>query len=277
MIMDIMRSTSVERLKGILRSRYGKGLEISFLADTSDLEGLGSTTFSLKGGTLYIPISTNGRFLAVAKVPQAETLNESSLPAITETVKLILEPALYNWYLNQTENNALQDETHIVGGLHVVDETIQQSETETLSERSPVIMITSQNPHRLPRVATQVHEVLDRWAFIHWNEIRSQIATIQDLRDLGAMTIFVDDALNLSVDEKFILNEWIQTSRAETEPALVIGSSMSWSQLKNEKVLPDFLLNEAGFYQIEADRLPADRRFCEDAIKLLLDKEAALQ
>ncbi|MFN7727621.1 MAG: hypothetical protein ACK5P7_00525 [Bdellovibrio sp.] len=275
MIKDIMQSTSIERLKGILQSRYGKGLELSFLNDSSDVVATEETSFLIKNGILHIPISSNGRFLAVAKVPDAGSLPNSSAEAITEVVKLILEPTLYSWYLNQSEIN--RDNLVTFNHLGELQSTQDELELESIGERSPVVLLISHNPHRLPKLALQVHDVMSRWAFVHWNEIRAQIFSVQDLRDLGAMTIFVEDALTLSNDEKFLLNEWIQTSKCENEPALVIGSQVAWTELKNKEILPTFLLEEAGFHQIEADRLPADRRFCEEAIKLLLDKESALQ
>lgn len=275
MINDIMKSTSVERLQGILQSRYGKGLELSFLNDSDDVIATEANAFALKNGTLHIPITSHGRFLAVAKVPDVSALPRSSAEAITEVVKMILEPAIYNWYLDQTETNRETGVFNHLGDLHSVED--DELFLETNGERAPVVLLVSHNPHRLPRLALQVHEVMNRWAFVHWNEVRSQIFGVQDLRELGAMTIFIEDALTLSSDEKFLLNEWIQTSKAENEPALIIGSSMGWSDLKAKDILPSFLLEEAGFHQIEADRLPADRRFCEEAIKLLLDKESALQ
>lgn len=270
MIHDILGSSSVTRLKGILKNRYGMGLELSFLNDSGVVELNGGAS-SLKEGALQIPISSNGQFLAVAKIPEASTLSASSHDAITEIVRLILEPALYNWFLDSKMQNE-SGTFHRIGGLRILDATIP----EVISERSAVVLLVSQNPHRIPRLAMQVHELMNRWAFVHWTEIRAQINSSQDLSDLGAMTILVDDILQLSPSEKNLLNDWIEGSLGQAEPALILGSSLGWADLKQNDVLPATLLHEAAFRQIEADRLPADRRFCEDAIKLLLDKEAII-
>ena len=281
MITDILSSTSVERLKGILHQRYGKGLEVSFLNDSRIVEQTGGA-FSVFEGDLHIPIQSNGQFLAVAKIPEAESLPQSSREAISEIVRLILEPAFYNWYLRQSEENRESTDLQKIGGLQIIDatqapESEALSDDEDMSQHAPVILITSKNPHRIPRVAQQVHDTLNRWAFVRWSELHTQIKTLQDLRSLGAMTILVEDVLFLSEDQKNLLNEWAQTSLEGSEPALIIGSTLGWKEIKDQKVLPEALLYQSGFHQIEADRLPSDRRFCEEAIKLLLDKEAALQ
>jgi hypothetical protein len=272
MINDIMRSSSVERLRGILQSRYGKGLEVSFLNDSRVVE-LAGGTFALKEGVLQIPILSHGQFLAVAKIPDAGSLPKSSQEAITEMVRLVLEPAIYSWVLNKSEENKDQHSFHRIGGPQALEE---ETSSELKDEKSPVVLIISENPHRIPRLALQVHETLNRWAFVNWKDMRDQIKSVHDLRELGAMSILVEDVLMLTPDEKALLDEWIKTSQASTEPALILGSSMDWNRLKEQAVMPSGLLYEAGFHQIEADRLPADRRFCEEALQLLLDKGSAI-
>ena len=281
MITDILSSTSVERLKGILHRRYGKGLEVSFLNDSRIVEQTGGA-FSVLEGDLHIPIQSNGQFLALAKIPEAESLPQSSQEAISEIVRLILEPAFYNWFLRQSEENREASDLQKIGGLQIIDEAQELTDesedfSEEMDQHAPVILITSKNPHRIPRVAQQVHDTLNRWAFVRWSELGNQVKTLQDLRSLGAMTILVEDLMHLSEEEKTLLNEWAQTSQEGSEPALIIGSTLGWNEIKDQRVLPEALLFQSGFYQIEADRLPSDRRFCEEAIKLLLDKEAAVQ
>lgn len=268
---DIQNSTSFERLKGILKTRYGRGIELNFLVNTENANSDSNST-RLKEGSLLIPIHSHGHFLGMAKIPDAQTLPETSQSAITEIVRLILEPALYNAFLNRSEDNASAGTHHV--GLHIVDATLQTSLDQ---DRSPIVLITSSNPHRVPRVAQQAHEAMNRWAFVNWKDIRSQIRTSKDLRDLGAMSIFIDDVLTLTPDEKQTLDTWFASSQSDSQPALIVGTTMTWQELKEQEILPSLLLHDAGFRQIQADRLPADRRFCEEAIKLLLDKEADLQ
>lgn len=264
MFANIMRSSSVERLKGILASRYGMGFELSFLNDSNVVELAGGAS-SLREGALFIPIFSNGNFLAMAKVPGAESLSETSHDAITEIVRMILEPALYNMLLEQTERTITQPMP-------------EMEELQVVSDdsRSQVILMTSTNPHRIPRLAAQVHDILNTWALVRWSEMRQQIKTSQDIRSLGRMCLFVEDIYLLTEEEKVLLEEWIATSQATSEPILLLGSSSGWQQISEAGLLPKHLLSQAGLYQIEADRLPSERRTCEEAIKLLLDKEASL-
>ncbi len=270
MIHDILNSTSIERLKVILRDRYGKSLEVSFLNDSGLADPEGAS--SVREGSLKIPIWSEGRFLALASISEITSVPESSREAITEVVKLILEPTLHRWFRQQTDvNNNVLMPFQRVGNIHLVQD--QVFETKESHDLSPVVLITSTNPNRIHRIATLAHEMIGRWAFVGWRDICPQIKSVQDISEMGAMTLFIEDVLTLTEFEKELLSEWALVSNEATDPALILGSTMPWHQLLEQNILPVSLLHHASRMQIHADRLPTDRKLCEEAIKLLLDKE----
>lgn len=282
-IKDIMNTTSVTRLRGILQSRYGKGLELSFINDTSSSE-TPEGSFSVRNGTLVIPISYEGKFLALAKVPKVSELTDSSSEAIAAIVKLILEPALYKWFLDNTLQN--HSEVDSYSNLHVVRENFNLNDTNLSDEGNhnqiqlppDVVLLTTFNPNNVNKVAMQIHDLWStRWAMVRWSDIRSQIATVRDIADLGKITILVEDIFNLSDDEKFLLNQWFKMANADSEPSLILGSNKTWSEINEEELLPEPLLRQTGFSQIDVDKLPVDRRLSNEAIQLLLDKSTLLQ
>jgi hypothetical protein len=270
MINDILESTSVQRLKGILHSRYGKGLELSFLNEVGFVQEQQGSTFE-KDGKLCIPIFSNNKFLAVAKVTDGQVLPSSSKDAVTELVRLILEPALYNWCLNRQEESLIQEAKSLT---EFGVESSSDSTSDSVS--SPVVLLHSQNPTRTSRLAFDVHEQLGRWAFVNWNDVKSQIRTVKELRSMGAMTIFVPDILDLAPEEKDILNNWCLQIGHRADPALILGTTLSYIELSEMKALPLALSQRAGMYQIDGDRLPADRRFYREALSMLLDEKTAL-
>jgi len=269
MFNHVLKSASVERLKSLLQDRYGRSLEISFLNDSTYVD-MNAHAFHVENGILEIPIVSQGHFLAVAKIHDALTLAETSQEAISEIVRLVLEPAFERWFLNQVHQ--VQGPFRKLGLLEAVTEAMHADE----SSFATVVLITSKNPHRVARTALQVHEALQGWAFVRWSEIKTQTRSVQDLRELGSATLLVDDIFDLNPEEKDLFREWFLHSESGAGPSLVLGSTLSWDQIKDQNLLPFEILQEAGQRQIEADFLPNDRRFCADAIKLLLDKEAQL-
>lgn len=272
MIHAIMKSSSVERLVGILRNRYGMGLELSFIFDSSRME-FGDRAFFLKEGALEIPLFSNDTCLGIARVPNAAPLNESTQESISDLVKLIMEPALYHWVLHNRSMSQL--EPAVADGPKALDQTGNATDSPE-GEGPAVILLVGRNPHRLPRFAVQIHESTGRWAFMKWEELRAGVKSVRDLRDLGALTVFVDDILHLSESEKDLLNAWVRESDPRVEPVLILGSSRTALELRAEGILPSSLLEHAERHQVETDRLPADGRANEEAIKLLLDKETRI-
>lgn len=115
MLKNIVESATVEKLKGIISHRYGKGLSIQCMQEASDID-MGEESVFMKGHSLHIPIQVNEKYFATAVIKEASSLSQSDQMAVAYMVRMVLEPEFYNWYLAQAANNSqnIEQEENVV-------------------------------------------------------------------------------------------------------------------------------------------------------------------
>lgn len=265
---DILKMASVQRLTGLLKHRYGKGLEVRLVVDStmSKLNGDGAMVSS---GDLFIPIQMHGTFLGLARVPSVQDLPATSIDAITEVVRLILEPALYRRYLDGKPASAT-----VVGE----SEQIQSHRIQLLDGGRPsfaeevaprAVLLHSQNPYRINRVAMHLHETTERWALLRFADMQS-FGSVRELQALGKATVFVEDLLLLAPEEIVILAEFLRTSDSEQHPVIVIGSTRTLAELEACRAYPFEIMSELERFNIALDRWPQDEPNLKQALELCL-------
>ncbi len=252
MIQNILETPSIQRLTGLIRNRYGKGLEINFLVDTSanffDLKD-----YSISSGDLYIPIVQKDAFLGMAKVPKINDLPNSSILAITEIVKLILEPALYRKLL-ETRLEVAEAATSI---------------TNT-SQTAQAILLCSTNPHLISKASILLHENGNRWAMLQYSDLGSKLGSPDELRGLGKATIFIPDLLLLGPQEIEVLVDFLKNSDAEIHPRFVIGSTRTMNEILENDAMDVRLQAYISPYVADLDRWSPDMKTMQETFILLL-------
>jgi hypothetical protein len=280
MIAEMMKLASIVRLKGILKSRYGKGLEITTMVDSDEIpRGEGCL---LRGNSLLIPISANGHYLATAIVPKADDIQESDRQAITHLVRMILEPEFYSWYLDQMTHNSLHShslidtniDTNIVSlhlplelGADLPDETLFNEDADGGTH---VLFLEAASPAQIQKIAVDIHEVSERWAYLRFQDIKDQILSVQNLAELGSLTLFVDDILNIGDFHREILVSYLQHPHSVQEPLILIGSSTSLRDLLSHDMLHPDLARLLESHRLEVERLPRTRDLFREAIEMVL-------
>jgi hypothetical protein len=282
MITEIMQSNSVEKLKGILKSRYGLGLKVVSMVDSSTID-MTLQRAVLQNGSLQIPIISRDKYLGLAVMDGAHSITEGDQHAVSEIVRLVLEPALYSFYLKrQLETSAVQVlPDNVISLQNYSGKTTSISKDDQWLHNRPefsssIILLESGNPHKTSRVALQIHEIGERWALVNFKEMRENIKNIQDLRSLGPMTLFVDDVLVLNQAEQQILAEFSLEANPMTEPLILIGSTKSILDLMDQRQVTEVLAHHLMRNRIELDRLPMDFPTMREALELLLDRKALL-
>ena len=259
MIQNILETPSVQRLTGLLRSRYNKSLEINFLIDTSskiwDLKD-----YSISSGDLYIPITQKEAFLGMAKIPKVNDLPNTSIMAITEIVKLILEPALYRKLL-ETKLDEAESRTQIVNR----------------SQSAQAILLCSSNPHLISKASILLHESGNRWAMLQFNDIGAKFGSAEELRGLGRATIFVPDLLLLGPNEIEVLVDFLNNSDAEIHPRIVIGSTRSFQEILDQDAMDVRLQEFLSPYVADLDRWSPDMKTMQETFNLLLQSSRTAQ
>lgn len=281
-------SSFVNRLKQILASRYGKGLQIRQLMDLAEL-GSVDEVFT-RGRDLHIPIRVNGSVLGTAVVPSADDLNAEKRQGVTQLVRMVLEPAMYKWYLDQKEANLVElnkaqptlDNVRLFGEepLPSIDDILndnleQLNESPTADLISNLIHLEGRSENTNKKVALQLHELTSRWAFVPFNDIKGQLHSSQDIAKMGAMTIFVENVEGLNAAEQELLMDYIAEERSADEPLLITSSLKSLDEL-GKSTLNSNLVDELSVNCFEVDRAPLTTQGLKEVLELFFMKDSPI-
>lgn len=282
-------SAFVNRLKQILSNRYGKGLQIRQLLDLAELSS--SEEAFTRGRDLHIPIRVNGSVLGTAVVPSADDLNAEKRQGVAQLVRMVLEPAMYKWYLDQKEANlvelnkaqlTLDDNVRLFGEdrLPSIDDLLNDNldklnESPNFELISHLIHLEGSSQITNRKVAIQLHELTGRWAFVPFNDIKGQIHSVQDIAKMGAMTIFIESIENLNDAEQELLLEYIAHEHYSDEPLFITSSSKNMEDL-SKCSLRDSLVDELSVNCFEVDRAPLTSHGLKEVLELFFTKDAPL-
>lgn len=268
MATDILQAASVQRLSGLLKHRYGKGLEVRFVVD-SMMSKLNAENATVSSGDLFIPIQMHGTFLGLARVPAVQDLPATSIDAITEVVRLILEPALYRRYLDgqplkanfpgESGQNYFNRMKLIDGGRPDQSGDVQPK----------AVLLYSSNPHRINRVALRLHETTERWALLRYSDMKT-FGSIREIEALGKATIFIEDLLQLSPEEIILLAQYLRTADPAHTPVIVIGSTRTLAEIEACNAYPVEITSALARFNAELDRWPKDEPTLKLALELCL-------
>lgn len=280
MLQVILKSESVVRLKDLLRSRYGKTLRIDWIKSTSSLD-LIEGSHRVKDQELRIPIQVQEHYFALAVVEDIGQLSIEDHLLIVELVKLVLEPEFYNWYLGQISHNAsskLQaDNVVSIFRPHELYDPQEPFDIDSYFQPTPslesanVIFFQAQDPHLIPRLANEVHEISQRWAFLKFKDIQAQVQFPEDIKSLGSLTLVIDDVLELSPQQQETIYQYLISAQATMEPLLIIGSASKIESLEDQNLIHPGLAQVLKLQRLEVDRLPRDSKLLHDALEIMLE------
>lgn len=274
-------SSFVDRLKQILANRYGKDLQIRQLMDLSGISNTGE--LYTRGPDLHIPIQVNGTLLGTAVVPSADDLNNEKRSGVAQLVRMVLEPAMYKWYLDQREANLEElskahpqlDNVHVFGDSAQDDLTDEGLEEEPSAELiSHLIHLEGSSEKNNKKVALQLHEMTGRWAFVPFNDIKGQLHSSLDIARLGGMSIFVENVENLNSSEQELLMEYITEDHLPDEPIIITSSLRSLNDLEKSTLDPKFV-DEISVNCFEVDRAPLTSEGLKEVLELFFMKGSA--
>lgn len=254
------------KLKGILQSRYGKGLQVKFMQDVSSFE-MEEEGFVLYRGDLHIPIQVNDKYLATAIVESGADLGTSDRETVSQLVRLFLEPEVFNWYVQQSIHNSRSEVTKDVVSIHEPIDLTKASSTSSTN----VICLQTKNPHLIPRVAHNIHDISERWAYLRFSEIEAQIQSADDLRSLGTLTLLVEDVLQLRPELQSIIHQMLAQGSPSEEPLIVIGCTSVIEELESQKMIHEGLAKILKAHRLEIERLPKDPKLLQESLEIMLE------
>jgi hypothetical protein len=285
MLNTTLDSSFIDKLKQILASRYGKGLQIRQLMDISEMDM--TQKMIVRGKDLHIPLNVNGAFLGTAVVPSADDLDQEKRDGVAQLVRMVLEPAMYRWYLQQKENNLAEiskvapnvENIQLFGEeMPAIEEESSEQELETSTGSLLTSLIHLEGRHDVTnkKVALQLHEMTSRWAFVPFNDIKGQLHSSADIAKLGEMTIFIEKLEDLNAAEQELLVEYLSEEHVEDEPLIITSSKLSLEQLVSISTLHAHLLDDVSVNTFEVDKAPMTSQALRDVLELFFLKDQSL-
>lgn len=277
MLKNVVESVAVEKLKRVIVDRYGKALSIQFMQDASDLH-VSDESIYLRGRDLHIPIQVHDHHFATAVITDAVHLSPEDKLTVSYMIRMVLEPEFYNWFLTQTANNARNPiQSDNVISLFKSDESSMSLSFEDLQENDcgqtvdeAVICLEATNPHLIPRLAYEIHELSQRWAFLKYSDIQEQVRSTEDLLSLGQLTLLIEDILTLSPAQQQIVEQYLGHESKAERPLLIIGTSSHIESLEDQGMISATLAEKLKSQRLEADRLPRDQKLLQETLEIML-------
>jgi hypothetical protein len=119
-------------------------------------------------------------------------------------------------------------------------------------------------------VAVHFHEISEKWAMLRFAELEKQLLTVNDLVELGDITLLIEDWSMMTKGHKQILAEYAQIKFEEGSPLILIGVKSSVSDVLSHGEIDPELAKQMRSNRIELGRLPQDFSRLQESLKLLL-------
>lgn len=270
---EVDELSSINKLKSLIRKRYGKGLEISRLTELNSVSS--EAEYFFKKSNMIIPIVHDEAYLGTAIIEQASDIDKEQLYTLSSLVKMTLTPALFSKYQQLYENNANALEDTFCESL-VFSSKTELAHEALVEEHGVISQVLHLNglPEIVLKVAHQIHELDHRWGFVPLEDLNIQITSIEDIMKLGAMTIFIRDILGLDIEKQKILTLYQkQFPRGNSVyPLVIIGSNLHLSALAVNHKMSQALVECLDEYTFEVDKAPLTYKKLKEVTELMFFK-----
>lgn len=247
---------NILKLKHLIAGRFGKGLVVRQLVPIKQLDG--NEDFYLNGKDLHIPIRIQSELLGTAVILNADDLSESQRKDVTEMVRFILEPTLYNTFLSLKEGNLKTKDPLERDDVWLIQEPTNHHNEENESVQNPIIF-NSVNKERIQKALIIAHEVTDNWALLPLKELKLNSISKEEIAQLGQITLYIDQVDLLTSVELTAIKEYLA--------APVINGPIIIGSVQNMNFLP----KAWSHHLIDLDRLPLVDRKLRQSLDLLIN------
>jgi hypothetical protein len=271
--------TAIGKLKQLLSSRYGKGLELRRLMDLSKLRA--DSEPIIQGNDLYIPIVVQTQFLGTAIIPHGWELSSEKKKSVTELVRMVLEPKLYTEFLERRETNlqSVGSYTFSTSNLNLFgDSEDYEREGQDFTSGESQMLVTSllhlqgHDNSLIKKIALQIHDFSARWAFVPFADVCPDLHTDMDICNLGGMTLFVENVETLTPEHQALLVEYLKSPRSLSEPLILSSSTLSLKNLCS-RLVNTALAEDIQTSHLEVERAPLSSVMLRELLDLFFHKD----
>jgi hypothetical protein len=263
---EITNDSSWKKAHELIREKYGKGLSYR----TIKLYSESNASFYSEGDDLIIPMRLKEHDLGDIVVTRGSVLDIQQKSEIADLVKFLIEPKIYNLHLKQSEENMTSTRPSEQG--KVIDLfKLNTSKTKTLSQ---VIHLKSTNARVRHKVALKIHEMAEKNLFVFLDDIAASLTSIEDIRTLSDLTVFIEDVEKLSPSMLDLLKSYLDLTDKDG-PLFLVGSGLGFDDIESRNWPSSLKKDLMGFY-FDIDRVPVSQQTSSEILELLffqLDNE----
>ncbi len=263
---EITNDSSWKKVHELVQEKYGKNLSyraIKLFAESN-------ASFYSEGDDLIIPLKQKNHDLGDIVVNRGSLLSIQQKSEIADLVRFMIEPKVYNLHLKQSEQNILLEKNHERG--QVIDLfKINTAKSKTLSQ---IIHLKSHTEQTRHKVALKIHEMAERNLFVHLDDIAASLTTVEDIKTLSDLTIYIDDVETLSNSMIDLLKSYLDLTDLNG-PLFLVGSSLAFEAMETKNWPSSLKKDLMGFY-FDIDRVPLAQQTSSEILELLffqLDNE----
>ena len=273
MMFDFLNNTAWLNASKLIQDKFGKNLSYRTLKVVSANTGSSAQdVYYAKGEDLIIPLKIKNQELGDVIVTRGAYLDNQQKAEVTDLVKFLVQPALYNIQLKKQEM-ALVEMNKTVSPLSSEKDVVELFNSERFNKQtlSQIILLKSQLELSRNKVALKIHEMTGKNLFVRWNDISSSVNTVEDISTLTDVTIYVENIQSLTFENLSLLESYLSLKDTGHGPLFLIGSTLSMQEIEQQP-WPHSLKNDLlGFY-FDIDRVPQSQQTSEEILDLLFFK-----
>jgi len=285
MLNQHLDSAAIEKLQKLIKNRFGKLMKLRALTDIHNQEA--TKELRLLGEDLHIPLQQNDQFLGTVIIPEASDLKSESQQQISQMIRMVMEPTLYSWFLERKENNLKQISTFSFSTENLdVFEDLLQDEASSFQEDdevhvigedqsqliSSLIHLSGKTDSMNRKVALQIHDMAHRWAFVPIQDMASSITDVNDLRKLGALTLYIPEVESLDPQLQKVIVDYLNQVQGPNEPLIITSSMKTTQEIGQCESLVPQLRSQALSNSFEVDQAPLSYQNLKEVLEMFFFK-----
>lgn len=269
---ELLRDTTWLNTNKLIQEKFGKNLSYRSLKVVSADAEQTASPYYIKAEDLIIPLKTKKYDLGDIIVSRGAYLSEQQKSEVTDLVKLLLQPTLYNMQLKKIElslTNASESQIKIDQNLKIVE--LFNSDSFNKQTLSNIILLKSQLEISRTKVAFKIHEMTQRNIFVRLDDIIDSVQNASELKNLDDTTIFINDVQSLSQSSLKLLAGYLDLNTGTNGPLFLVGSTQTMAEISAQEWPESLKKDLLGFY-FDIDRVPLSQQDSEEILDLLFFK-----
>jgi hypothetical protein len=249
-------------------------------------------------GAVGFPVNVQGSFAGLAVVRGLQGARSAQLMQLAELLTHVLESSMTRSERGD-DLRVIEERIRVLESENGTDKKVVQLRRARLQEEltvddipetaepidSPVtstpLLIETKPGFPLQRIALEIHQMSQRWAFLSLESLSPTIfESREELKELGGITIFIEDLTKLSSTQQLRLAEYLSTKPGKDLPQVVAGITEANAKLRADgRLLPRlidlFCISEINWSEKTGTQVTSE--MIEASLRFIIEKTRAVE